>query len=62
MLTYLVSSFFNNFINIELEIISMRMNFTFCQTVCGNRQGHLPFVFEDKELDHTMLATKFKNC
>ena len=48
MLYYLVSSFFKNFMSLEIEIISMMLNQTSCETNCTFTGGHLPYLFEVK--------------
>ena len=32
--------------NLEIEVISMMMNRTTCETICKLKEGHLPYVFE----------------
>ena len=48
MLYYLVSWFFKNFMSLEIEIISMMLNQTSCETNCTFTGGHLPYLFEVK--------------
>lgn len=46
MLYYLILTFFKNFIEIEVEIISLRRNRESCEFNCYHLNGHLPYLFE----------------
>jgi len=46
----LLSTFFVHFINIEIDIISLRRNHSFCEENCHVKNGHLPYLFEGMEV------------
>lgn len=48
MLNYVVTSLFKNLMNLEIEVISMMINRTTCETNCKFKEGHLPYVFEGR--------------
>ena len=50
MLNYMIASFFNHFINIEIKIISLRKKRQDCETDCHQSDGHLPYLFEGTEM------------
>ena len=50
MLNYMIASFFNHFINIEIKIISLRKKRQDCETDCHKSDGHLPYLFEGTEM------------
>ena len=46
MLGYVVTSLFKNLMNLEIEVISMMVNRTTCETNCELKEGHLPYVLK----------------
>ena len=46
MLNNILSTFFVHFINVEIDIISLRYNHSFCETNCYMKDGHLPHLLE----------------
>ena len=59
MLNYVVTSLFKHFMNLEIEVISMMVNRTTCETNCKLKDGHLPYVFEGRGFSELQRSHRY---
>ena len=58
MLNFMISSFFNHFIEIEIGIMSLRRNRESCERNCSHLNGRMPYLFEGIGSKMNFLGTE----